>query len=1322
MRKYRYADHHKVSLLMLLLVGFSPLLLATDAPASSSYSDASDSLYTGSFKQALALLEELSPMEDERADWLRDLGLGSYFLGNEKLALDRFGKSMEQTRDGELQASEILSFLQIVPILSDPKYHDKIIQLAEDVWRDDRLPIRSRRAAKLAAMRSQYWRGLSQRLEGGARELGAVTDWLVIGPFENVAQSGWNKGFGVEEDFRALRKMSTVLDFKKYSGEDGIQAAWFEPSHYILGGYLPLEDYYTGYGQSVFYATTKLRIKSPRQAVVWLRTPGFFKLWLNGDLVAENPSPGSSAILQSVEINLAAGSNLFLLKLGGGGNSAGFELCLTDSNGAAISLDTQAWQIKLENSRATHGFGTLKGRGENSSNLYDLIDTRMAWGANLAPTFKDWISDLGLDPESGPEEWLADLTPREAFWKGISLLPHDETAFLYSRQCLVNWPNSESFRYLHYLASRANGQDERLLQIAETMYRQEPKSELFRYLYADHLTKQLLRRKAVQILNENDTPSRIQRSISNSNPPLYPIYAFLLYDNLTALEEEEQAAQLLKYMELAWPKSPPVMALKAQKSIEHFQRKEAAKLLEESLKSNPTNLFNTRLLLALSKDWDKGKYLKALGMARDTFPTAYWILDEELETLLSLDKSDGLLERMKEASRQFPLSERWLEMLSSYYKGAYHFYEPQLGSRPEVQGLKTDAINALTAILDRNPYRQDAEIQRLRLQGITPIWEILPEHTLERFARGAPSPESHPNQSGVILLKEARRIILSREASRFEFFLAGKIFTQSGAREMKTVPIRGVHPYFQKIEALEILTLKKSGEIKEGTLGPRSVQLKDLDVGDVFFIHISVQGTPYLEGAVQDEFYFQDVMPVEESRYMLICRDQLSVTLKTQGYSVEEKSEFASPYSIKSWTLRKLPAIQLDSYAPPGNRTVAQVEFSTLGGWEQVVDWYQRLSGNKAYADWRVLAKLKEICSPEDSLEEKIRSAFGFVCNEIRYEDLDFQSSAFIPEMATQVLSAGVGDCKDKASLLIAMLRELDVAAEFVLASPFALEGAFDPPGFHFDHVFVLAHPNDTDFLWLDPTASGNAFGHVAASYQGGTGLIISPKTVGTMTFPWQLDQELHRCEATLFINLNGSGILAASETFSGDLATAYRNLLQGLPDGEIERRLNHLLHMRFGNNTLLDFECGDLYGIDSHWNLKYRLALPICTVQTSETEAMLRLPDPLVLDFSIVVPDSPGGRRDALRLASTGTEVINMAVTFAEGLKPSFIPFPTRVIYPPLLWQREFEENDGVLMVSWRAKAGPELIDASEVDGFRKSTALIAAAENLSIALRKKR
>ena len=123
---------------------------------------------------------------------------------------------------------------------------------------------------------------------------------------------------------------------------------------------------------------------------------------------------------------------------------------------------------------------------------------------------------------------------------------------------------------------------------------------------------------------------------------------------------------------------------------------------------------------------------------------------------------------------------------------------------------------------------------------------------------------------------------------------------------------------------------------------------------------------------------------------------------------------------------------------------------------------------------------------------ERARAVYDFVLTGTRYVGLEFGIHGYKPYKVTQVLARRFGDCKAKAALMIALLREVGVPAELVLVRT-RRSGHLDsdPASLAiFDHAIVYVPKLDR---YLDGTAEFSGLTELPAQDQGVVVLRVGP-------------------------------------------------------------------------------------------------------------------------------------------------------------------------------------------------------------------------------------
>lgn len=130
-----------------------------------------------------------------------------------------------------------------------------------------------------------------------------------------------------------------------------------------------------------------------------------------------------------------------------------------------------------------------------------------------------------------------------------------------------------------------------------------------------------------------------------------------------------------------------------------------------------------------------------------------------------------------------------------------------------------------------------------------------------------------------------------------------------------------------------------------------------------------------------------------------------------------------------------------------------EVQFSSFQTWEEVGRWYNNLQQERAKSTAEIRAKAAELTKGLADDRAKARAIYDYVSSQVHYIGIDFGIGRYQPHSAPDVLSNQYGDCKDKHTLLSALLDAVGIPA---VAAVISTVHDFDPdvpsPA-QFDHV-----------------------------------------------------------------------------------------------------------------------------------------------------------------------------------------------------------------------------------------------------------------------------
>jgi len=201
------------------------------------------------------------------------------------------------------------------------------------------------------------------------------------------------------------------------------------------------------------------------------------------------------------------------------------------------------------------------------------------------------------------------------------------------------------------------------------------------------------------------------------------------------------------------------------------------------------------------------------------------------------------------------------------------------------------------------------------------------------------------------------------------------------------------------------------------------------------------------------------------------------------------------------WRWRDLPAIPPDFPAAPGLLVMPYMVYSNHADWGDLADWYGRHVAPRVRASEQVEETAHRLVEGLEDRLERIARIYRFVTNEVRYVGLEFGEHRFRPFSADWVLHHRIGDCKDKAALLVALYDAIGVPARMVMVrtadqGPVSSEMAVLEI---FNHAIAYLPEDD---LWLDGTATGHAPDLPPGADQGAVVLVVDGPDSEPQTSP----------------------------------------------------------------------------------------------------------------------------------------------------------------------------------------------------------------------------
>jgi len=275
-----------------------------------------------------------------------------------------------------------------------------------------------------------------------------------------------------------------------------------------------------------------------------------------------------------------------------------------------------------------------------------------------------------------------------------------------------------------------------------------------------------------------------------------------------------------------------------------------------------------------------------------------------------------------------------------------------------------------------------------------------------------------------------------------------------------------------------------------------------------------------------------------------------------------------------------------EPYLPPDAVHFPIIAFATGASWQNVAADYGKIVDNFS-GSAAVKAVVDPLVAGKKTVAEKEAAIVDYLDREVRYTGIEFGEAAIVPHDPAETLAKKYGDCKDKATLLVVMLRAAGIPANVALLSVEArLDVPADLPGMGmFDHAIVYVPGKNP--LWIDATDRYAQLGQIPMGDQGRLALITSDTTTALMKTPESTSKD-NGLKETREVTLadNGPARVVEITEPSGVYESGYRGYYADKPDNDTREGLRGYVQAEYVSDDLTKVDRTDPADLSSPFEL----------------------------------------------------------------------------------------------------------------------------------------
>lgn len=989
------------------------------------------------------------------------------------------------------------------------------------------------------------------------QSLGYISNWNVVGPFDNEGKRGLAQDFGPEDVITAAPDLAS-----QWQGRER-PVRWRQMPDVTDSGGLALGAVLRPSTHSCAYAVTDVYSTTARPLSLWVGASGAFRLWWNGAAVLEDTKyRGADRDRFGVTVAARTVNHLVIKSCVADGDWTAF-VRVGDAEGGVIPQGVTIGAPDATTDAASPTTITTEGAPTDAAAVAIVTPlTALAAAATregaTASALEAYVTLLALTDADDPAENLA----KQFAFRATELEP------TFDRLRLA------------YGLSDDRSEESRFVQIAKEKFARDPRTTL---LAAEFALDGVVPESALAMLDISKFRAGSMEWVDARYARARAFGAL----GLTRAAEAEMlalstalAADVGFVLDLADAHS---RAGSVDANFEATKRAVALSRTSYVARQRLLNLASARADMTLAKETATSMRRLARGST-----SALTGLANVFDGFIDGDSATALYRQATE--------------LAPDDAGAHVAYANYLLA----SGDRNRAIVELRTALRLKP--QDAETRQL-LATVQP--EVRKDEAYAASSETLLSRRSDGGSYPVSLLQDLSVVTVFENGLGSKFHqVAAEIHNQEGARQWRTytipydpgaqevdIRVAKVHRGGDTLEALDNYEQQMGEPWYRMYYDTRAliVVFPNLEPGDVVELSYRVDDVSH-QNMFRDYFgdvqYFRSHQPNAHEEYVLITPLARTIYMKQPEMEglVYTRTE-DNGQRIDRFVAENVAPILAEENMPGTTEIAPYLHVSTYSTWQDVGHWYWGLIRDQLYADDSLKRTVADLMRGANDTETKVRRIYDWVVSNTRYVALEFGIHGFKPYRVPQIVQRGFGDCKDKASLLYTMLTDAGVEARIVLIRTRRNGHIADAPASLsiFDHAIAYVPELDR---YLDGTAEHNGSREFPSMDQGAEILIVGPDSAEFKRSPvLPPEGDLRIREMNVTLAADGSAELQVAETVQGAQAGAYRETYEA--EGTRKERLERSLRAGFPGLELIEQQFVGLDDREVSPRYTYRATVP---------------------------------------------------------------------------------------------------------------------------------
>lgn len=945
-------------------------------------------------------------------------------------------------------------------------------------------------------------------------KVGAIMDWQIVGDFENISASGFDKNYD---------PISNPKDDVIFKNKINADVKWFNLTNQVNGKWIDLTNNFNCTNTLVF-AQTFCTSSQDRNVYLRVGTSGSLKIWVNDQLIFKEEEERNNGMdTYVVPASLSKGNNRILLQVASSKISeCNFMVRATTSAGDLIS-DLKFSPTYLPYSKSVQTVAPIK-RSLADEFFSAQIKEHPAKLVNYLILANEFLSnDKTYDAQKvlleaqklAPNcsyvlEQLAELYIRDKNRTSTSVVQEQIKSIDPNCPSSIDYIISNAFEAENYKEARLN-------------------IDKYEKLYGENKNLFLYKIKLASAENKAEEYLELTKRACEKFPAEY-IFMYDRYQYEKGYKKDQKAGIKIlkdytsKYMNLN------ALSFLSDEYFESGQIEDGISVLKKLIEYCPFS----------------DGYYRQLGLV-----------------YLQIGRNNEARENLEKCLQIAP------------YYGPYH---GNYGKVFEATNQIDKAISEykLDIIYRPDDYKTIEKLRTL--QNEKDVFDYFPAQDYYKLFDESPVAADYPSDSFISLCENKQVVLYENGGCESRYTVLLKALTLKGIDYLKEYNVGYSSNEELTIEKAEVLKKngnRLQAEVKDNHIVYTSLEPGD---ATLLIYKKSKSVTSQMSKNFYEKAYLNNWYPSLNIEYNLLCAKSIKFNHVVSNSTISPIVKDLGEYSLFSWKKTNNKSLHLESYMPPLVDVCEVLSISTISDWDYISKWYYDISNTKTKPTREVTETVNSLLEGKGSLSqlEKANIIYNYIEKTIRYSSVSFRQNGIVPQRASEVLVTRMGDCKDFSVLFNSMCQVAGIKAKIVLVIRHQNGSNWIAlPSFDFDHAIAKATLDGKDY-YIELTSSYYPFGALGDSHISAVTLDvdddkqvkIAPQYLNPST---RLPNNVSRNSKVSFTGDNMTTTTTTMRT--GSVASDSRESYKDLGKEERETKFTKSITDEYSNIKLLNLE-----------------------------------------------------------------------------------------------------------------------------------------------------